>query len=130
MPHSVQLITSEIRINVGGLNDVFVCIGARCKTVVVVRDIHLFLVQNLPSEAIRGTIEHVYVVHRHQAACGRSVIADSGGSPNATLTRCVHPGLTRSDRLVDGVLDQSYYTGIARWGQRLLKVVEEHIPFS
>ncbi|MNZ75848.1 hypothetical protein D3C78_943360 [compost metagenome] len=112
-----------------GLDDVGVLQLRRHQLVVVVRDVQLFLADQLPVIAVRSAVVHVGVVGNAHAVRGgaRAVVGDLRGAAHAALAGVVGPGQARFLDLVDGLVDQGHVTGQAGRGDNRLGGVEEEV---
>src|SRR5690554_1126916 len=129
VPHAVQLIASQILIDVACLDDLIVAETAINQLVGVVRNVHLFLANQFPVVTVRSAVEHVKVIGRtHAVSRGtRTIVSDLRGSTNATLAGVVDPGTTGLCNLVNGFVYQQHVTGqTCRRGNGLLEV-EQHV---
>ncbi|MCY1507191.1 hypothetical protein D9M68_414590 [compost metagenome] len=123
----MQFVAAQVLVDVAGLDDIRVLQLRRPQLVVVVRDVHFLLADQLPVVAIGRAVVQVGVVGGTHAVGGgaRAVIGDLRGTAHATLAGVVGPGQARLLDLVDGLVDQRHGTGQARRRHDFLLHVEQ-----
>ncbi|MNM99871.1 hypothetical protein D3C81_1124440 [compost metagenome] len=125
----MQLVARQVLVDVAGLEDVGVLQLGRPELVVVVRDVHFLLADQLPVVAVRRAVVHVVVVRGRLAVGGsrRTVVGHLRGATHAALAGVVHPRLARLGDLVDGLVDQQHVAGQARRAVDPLDEVEQDV---
>ncbi|MNX64736.1 hypothetical protein D3C86_957680 [compost metagenome] len=128
-PYTVQLVASQVLIDMAGFENVGVLERRRRQAVVVVGDVHLLLADQLPVVTVGRAIEQVAIVRgTHTVRRGsRTVISDLRGAADPALPRVVDPGQAWFLHLVDGLVHQHHAAGQASWRRYLLLVIEQDV---
>ena len=128
-PYTVQLITSQILIDMARLDDIGVLQICTLQFVRVIWNVNFLLAFQFPVVTIRCTVKHIKVIRSTQTISRSTwtVISNLWRTTNATLTSVIYPSFTWLFYLVQCFVNQQNVTRQTCRRQYILLEVEQHI---